>query len=107
QCLDPVLEVLGVPPSKVIRCLLASMPPGSVIPVHQDSGHWVCHSHRIHVPIITNCDEVSFTVGVEPLSMRRVLFDEGRVVELNNQAKHAVTNGWTQHRVHLILDYVE
>lgn len=39
--------------------------------------------------------------------MRKVMFDEGRVVELNNQAKHAVTNAWSRHRVHLILDYVD
>lgn len=35
------------------------------------------------------------------------MFDEGRVVELNNQAKHAVTNRWSRNRVHLILDYVD
>ena len=35
-------------------------------------------------------------------------FDEGRIVELNNQAKHFVTNGSADtHRVHLIFDYVD
>jgi hypothetical protein len=36
------------------------------------------------------------------------LFDEGRIVELNNQAKHSVVNNMTDtHRVHLIFDYVD
>jgi hypothetical protein len=39
----------------------------------------------------------------------KYLFDEGRIVELNNQAKHAVTNNMKddKYRVHLIFDYVE
>lgn len=53
-----MLDVLGVPESKVIRCLLASMPPGCVIPVHHDTGHWVRHTHRIHVAVATDVAEV-------------------------------------------------
>ncbi|CAM9578686.1 unnamed protein product, partial [Chrysoparadoxa australica] len=107
DCFNPVFEAIGVPPQKVVRCLLASMPPGCVIPVHHDTGHWVTCSHRVHVPIITSPDQVLFRVGESKECMQDVLFDEGRVVELNNQAKHAVTNSWTQYRVHLIFDYVE
>lgn len=46
-------------------------------------------------------------MGPDEEHMSKVMFDEGRVVELNNQAKHAVTNGWSRNRVHLILDYVD
>ena len=46
-------------------------------------------------------------MGTDVDHMRKAMMDEGRVVELNNQAKHAVTNGWSRSRVHLILDYVE
>ena len=35
------------------------------------------------------------------------LFDEGRIVELNNQAKHTVTNNMSRNRIHLIFDYVD
>ena len=36
------------------------------------------------------------------------LFDEGRIVELNNQAKHSVINNMSnKHRVHLIFDYID
>nr|QID90271.1 sulfotransferase [Saccharina japonica] len=107
QALQPVLDVLGIPEGKVMRCLLASMPPGCVIPVHHDTGLWVQHTHRIHVAVTTDVAEVDFFVGADVDNMRKVMMDEGRVVELNNQAKHAVTNGWSRNRVHLILDYVE
>ena len=39
--------------------------------------------------------------------MFKYLFDEGRVVELNNQAKHSVVNNMESWRIHLIFDYVE
>ena len=47
---------------KVIRSLLASMPPGVNIPVHHDTGYWVKHSHRCHVAIVTG-EEVEFFIG--------------------------------------------
>lgn len=63
-------------------------------------------SAAVAVTLIT-AEKVDFFVGPDPEHMSKVEFDEGRVVELNNQAKHAVTNGWSQDRVHLILDYVD
>lgn len=53
-----MLDVLGIPEGKVMRCLLASMPPGCVIPVHHDTGLWVQHTHRIHVAVTTDVAEV-------------------------------------------------
>lgn len=43
----------------MVRCLLASMPPECVIPVHHDTGHWVQHTHRVHVAVVTDVSEVS------------------------------------------------
>lgn len=57
--LTPILECLGVPERRVIRCLLAAMPPGQHIPTHHDTGEWVPCCHRIHVPITTD-DSVAF-----------------------------------------------
>lgn len=51
--------------------------------------------------------KVHFYVGPDEDHMRKVILDEGDVVELNNQAKHAVTNAWSQDRIHLILDYID
>lgn len=58
QALQPVLDTLGIPEGKMIRCLLASMPSGCVIPVHHDTGHWVQYTHRVHVPIVTDVSQV-------------------------------------------------
>lgn len=67
------------------------------------------HTHRIHVPIDTceNGELVDFLVGPNEKNMSKYLFDEGRVVELNNQAKHAVNNNLDRYRTHLIFDYVD
>jgi hypothetical protein len=107
----PIYEACGVPESRVVRSLLASMPPGSTIPVHHDTGYWVQHTHRMHVAICSDSDTVFFYVGHkdEPgeAGLHKYEFNEGRLVELNNQAKHAVTNNWDQNRVHFIFDYVD
>jgi hypothetical protein len=98
----PIYQAMGIDESKVVRCLLASMPPGMSIPVHHDTGYWVKHTHRCHVAIVSG-SEVEFWVGPTNETMRKVSFEEGRVVELNNQAKHAVTNGMKDTwRIHLI-----
>lgn len=47
--LSPIYAAAGVDESKIIRSLLASMPPKMQIPVHHDTGYWVKHAHRVHV----------------------------------------------------------
>ncbi|KAJ1416801.1 hypothetical protein B484DRAFT_334437 [Ochromonadaceae sp. CCMP2298] len=106
ELLLPIYESIGVDESRVVRSLLASIPPGVGIPIHHDTGYWVKHTHRCHVAIVTG-KEVEFQVGPTPELMQKYLFDEGRVVELNNQAKHSVANSMPTHRVHLIFDYVD
>lgn len=83
------------------------MPPDLCIPPHHDTGFWVHHTHRIHVPIITEPDSVVFAVGPTVETMKRYRLEEGCIAELNNQAKHAVHNCWDHYRTHLIFDYVE
>jgi hypothetical protein len=84
------------------------VPPGVTIPVHHDTGSWVRKSHRVHVPVITDPANVMFRCGGgREEDMVRVQCDEGRVFEMNNQAKHAVSNCSGEYRVHLILDYVD
>lgn len=106
QYLDPIYAAIGVDKSKVVRSLLASMPPGMSIPVHHDTGLWVKHTHRIHVPIITG-EKVDFYVGPNEESLVKYFFPEGHIIEINNQAKHAVDNNLDCYRVHLIFDYVD
>ncbi|TYZ60992.1 hypothetical protein PybrP1_005347 [[Pythium] brassicae (nom. inval.)] len=104
--LEPVFQQIQIPLERVIRCILAIMPPGAVVPVHHDTGAWVAQSHRMHIPIFTD-PSVAFEVGANEQSMARYDFRQGNLYELNNASKHRVHNHWDQHRVHLIFDYVE
>lgn len=106
QFLLPVYKAIGIEERQVVRSLLANMPGGLVIPVHHDTGYWVKHCHRCHLALETG-PNVSFTVGPNESQMKRHKFPIGQIVELNNQAKHAVHNEMTSNRIHLIFDYVE
>ena len=109
KAIQPILDVLNIDEYQVVRCLLAGMPCGVTIPVHHDTGEWVKHTHRIHVPIIvSNPNEVLFQCGLTEDTLQRIDVTPGHVFEMNNQAKHTVTNGQSngEYRVHLILDYV-
>jgi hypothetical protein len=93
DAVQPILDCLQVEPSRVVRLLLAALPPGVTIPIHHDSGEWVKHTHRVHVPVlVTNPARVIFTCGPVPTAMERVDCTPGHVFEMNNQAKHAVSN---------------
>ena len=83
-----------------IRASLVQLAAGHGIAEHRDMNFSLTHSHRIHLPIITN-DDVWFTVGNESINMR-----EGQLYEINNRRLHSVHNKGSEDRVHLILDYV-
>lgn len=83
-----------------IRASLVRLKAGCSIAEHQDLNFSLTHSHRIHLPVITN-DEVWFTVGSETINMR-----EGQLFEINNRRKHSVHNKGSEDRDHLILDFV-
>jgi len=107
--IQPILDVLQIPAHRVVRLLFASLPPGVTIPVHHDTGSWVQHSHRVHIPIIVpDPDKVLFRCGPSDHTMDRVSCIPGHVFEMNNQARHTVSNcDPKHHRAHLILDYVD
>jgi hypothetical protein len=103
-----MLDVLNVQASRMVRLLLASLPPGVTIPVHEDSDTWVGKTHRVHVPIIVeHVDEILFRCGPTVERLDRISTAFGHVFELNNQAKHVVSNCSSDYRVHLILYYVD
>jgi quercetin dioxygenase-like cupin family protein len=83
-----------------IRATLVRLKAGHSIAEHQDKNFSLTHSHRVHLPIVTN-DEVMFTVGSETINMR-----DGQVFEINNRRMHSVHNNGDEDRVHLILDFV-
>ena len=82
------------------RSRLMGLGPGAEVPVHVDAHyHWRTHI-RIHIPIITD-PKVLFTCGDDTVHMAPGecwLFDSFRF--------HRVENGWTERRVHLVLDTV-
>jgi hypothetical protein len=83
-----------------IRVNLVKLLKGGDIPEHIDETFSLSHSHRIHLPIITN-DKVVFTVGGESLCLK-----EGEMYEINNKHHHKVANLGDHDRVHMILDWV-
>ncbi len=83
-----------------IRANLVQLKSGGEIPPHTDGNFSLTHSHRIHLPIITN-DDVRFTVGSETINLK-----EGELYEINNRRAHSVKNAGSEDRVHLIMDYV-
>jgi hypothetical protein len=112
NAIQPIIDVLNIDTNRIVRMLFASLPNGVTIPIHHDTGEWVKHTHRVHVPIIVdNPDHILFLCGPsnDIHSLERVNCKPGHVFEMNNQAKHTVSNCSTNsnNRVHLILDYVD
>jgi hypothetical protein len=83
-----------------VRATLVRLKAGGSIAPHQDNNFSLAHSHRIHLPIITN-HQVLFTVGRDTMSLA-----PGDMYEINNRRMHSVRNDSEHDRVHLILDFV-
>lgn len=87
-------------PGYCIRANLVSLNPGGRIESHQDKNFSLTHSHRVHIPLVTN-PLVRFDVGGE---IRYLM--EGEIIEINNRRTHSVVNESNSHRIHLIIDWV-
>ena len=83
-----------------VRATLVRLRAGCGIGSHTDNNFSLTHSHRVHVPIVSN-DRVVFKVGTESWVLL-----PGEVVEINNRRSHSVSNEGATDRVHLILDFV-
>jgi hypothetical protein len=83
-----------------VRATLVQLKAGGSIAPHQDNNFSLTHSHRIHLPVITN-DQVLFTVGDDTMSL-----PAGDMYEINNRRMHSVQNRSEEDRVHVILDFV-
>ncbi len=98
---EEILAKFGKPvKGYFIRVNLVNLKAGGSIDEHRDMNFSLAHSHRVHLPIVTNPD-VIFKVGSEELHMK-----EGEVYEINNRRLHSVVNAGQADRVHLILDWV-
>ncbi|MBL8649221.1 MAG: aspartyl/asparaginyl beta-hydroxylase domain-containing protein [Sphingopyxis sp.] len=83
------------------RVMLARMPAGGVIRPHRDANPAAKWPHKIHVPIQTN-DRVLFRIEGATHHIA-----EGEAAEVNNMGVHAVVNGGTAPRIHLIFEYYD
>jgi hypothetical protein len=83
-----------------IRLNLVRLHAGGAVKRHIDRGYSLAHSHRVHIPIITN-DRVDFTVGKQTIVMK-----EGEMWEVCNRRGHNVENNGDQPRINLIADWV-
>jgi hypothetical protein len=83
-----------------VRVSLVNLVPGGEIAEHRDKNFSLAHSHRIHIPIVTN-EDVLFNVNGEVIHMKA-----GEMYEINNRRNHSVFNKGSEGRVHLILDWV-
>lgn len=83
-----------------IRASLVRLEAGCGIAAHRDMNFSLTHSHRVHLPIITN-DKVLFSIGKETMNL-----PEGHLYEINNRRVHSLQNDGEEDRVHLILDFV-
>ncbi len=88
-------------PGYFIRIVLTRLAVNSKITPHVDDGDSLKRCHRIHIPIITN-KECFFYAGESKIQMRA-----GAMWEINNRLTHAVENGGSRPRVHLIMDFVQ
>lgn len=83
----------------VSRCTIAKLPAQGKVQGHYDIGGALQRAHRFHIPIFTN-DNMDFIINGE-----RVPFQEGSLIEINNQKYHYLENNGGEDRVHLIIDY--
>lgn len=93
--------VMGTIPAPPMRCLLARLAAGSMVPAHADSGEYFARTLRLHVPIITNPGVKMFADG------RVYAMRPGEVWALDNSGIHGVINddpGLA--RTHMIVDYL-
>lgn len=88
-------EVDRVP---IRRIIFTKLEAGRGIPKHRDSGKFLEHHRRIHIPIVTHPD-VEFLAGDDWHHL-----SAGTMYELNNQRAHAVRNPTNVDRIHMIVD---
>jgi tetratricopeptide (TPR) repeat protein len=84
----------------VASLIFAKLLPGGKIPRHADGGYSLMKVHRIHIPIVTNAENIFFVNGEEK-NMK-----VGEVWEINNALVHMVENRSDQERIHLIIDWM-
>jgi hypothetical protein len=98
--MDSIIARWYPPGGRIIRAMVAKLPPEARIDPHRDMHRSFGCGHRIHAPIATN-ERVRFTIDGRPHHLQ-----VGQVYEVNNKKMHSVINKGTTDRIHFIFDYV-
>jgi mannose-6-phosphate isomerase-like protein (cupin superfamily) len=93
-----IQEVMGALGAVWGRSRLMGLGPGAEVPAHVDTNYYWQTHHRIHIPVITN-PAVEFTCDGETVHM-----EAGECWVFDTFRRHAVRNGGSEQRVHLVLD---
>lgn len=84
-----------------IKCEINWLFPGDMLPYHRDPTWWHEHSHRIHIPVLTNPECFWLVEG------RETHLKVGKYYEINNRKFHTVINRGSTPRLHLVFDILE
>ncbi len=98
--MDSIIDRWYPPGGRIIRSMVAKLPPGARIDPHRDRHPSFGCGHRIHAPVATN-SKVRFSVDGRPYNLQ-----VGQVYEINNLKVHSVINRGSTDRIHFIFDYV-
>lgn len=88
------------PEHTFVKCEMNYVGPGNAIGIHKDLCWFHEHSHRIHIPVVTNLD-CYFVV-----EQRKHHFSVGRFYEINNRSFHHAENLGDTGRFHLVMDII-
>ena len=97
---DQVMHKL-YPDHVFIKCEINYVAPHEDVGIHIDFCWWHEHSHRIHVPVVTN-DDCYFVVENRPHH-----FEVGKYYEINNRLFHSAINHGKTGRIHLVFDIMD
>ncbi len=101
--LQPLLQHIGEfyqDNGFAVRIIFAKLLAGGKIPKHADGGFSLLNCHRVHIPLVTNEQNIFFVNGEEK-NMR-----VGEIWEINNELVHMVENRGDEDRIHLIVDWM-
>ena len=85
----------------IVKCEATVLLPKTQLSYHVDPCWFHQHSHRVHIPIITNPD------ALWCIEDRYHHFDLGGYYEVNNRIYHSFCNNGSQHRLHLLFDLMD
>lgn len=100
--LKPLMELLNQKYGYgyIVRTVFVKLLAGRSVNKHIDTGGSYSLSHRIHVSLVADDENVTYVVNDE-----EKLFKIGEVWEINNMLEHEVINKSNKDRINLLLDY--